>query len=147
MVRPCHRRANIGVISVVTNKGELRWMVLHKAITAPVLISFLGRLIRDADCKVFLILARLRVHRSRAVLDWLAQHTSQIEVFHLPAYSPELNPDEGVNGDLKQAVPRTPPARSRPELQRNVISHMRKLSKSPKRIRSLFRHPTFRYAA
>jgi hypothetical protein len=77
----------------------------------------------------------------------LAQHTSQIEVFHLPAYSPELNPSEGINGDLKQAVPRKPPARSRPELQRNVISHMHKLSKSPKRIRSLFCHPTFRYAA
>jgi transposase len=147
VVRPSHRRANIGVISAVTNKGELRWMVLHKAITAPVLISFLGRLIRDADCKVFLILDRLRVHRSRTVLDWLAQHTSQIEVFHLPAYSPELNPDEGINGDLKQSVPSKPIVRSRPELQRNVISHMRRLSKSPERIRNLFRHPTFRYAA
>ena len=135
MVRPSHRRTNIGVISAVTNKGELRWMVLHEAITAPVLIRFLERLIRDADCKVFLILDRLRVHRSRAVRDWLAQHTSQIEVSYLPAYSPELNPSEGINGDLKQAVPRKPPARSRPELQRNVISHMHKLSKSPKRIR------------
>jgi transposase len=147
VVHPSHRRANIGVISAVTNKGELRWMVLHKAITAPALISFLARLIRDADCKVFLILDRLRVHRSQAVRDWLAQHTAQIEVFHLPAYSPELNPSEGINGDLKQAVPRKPPARSRPELQRNVISHMHKLSKSPKRIRSLFQNPTFRYAA
>jgi len=72
---------------------------------------------------------------------------SQIEVFYLPAYSPELNPDEGINGDLKQAVPRKPPARSRPDLQRNVISHMRRLSKSPKRIRSLFQNPAFRYAA
>jgi transposase len=147
MVRPSHRRANIGVISAVTNKGEVRWMVLHEALKAPILIRFFERLIRDAGCKVFLILDRLRVHRSRVVRDWLAQHTSQIEVFYLPAYSPELNPSEGINGDLKQAVPRKPPARSRPELQHNVISHMRKLAKSPKRIRSLFHHPTFRYAA
>lgn len=147
LVRPCHKRANLGVISAVTHQGKLRWMVLHQAISAPVLISFLKRLIHDADGKVFLILDRLRVHRSQAVRDWLAQHTSQIEVFYLPAYSPELNPDEGINGHLKQAVPRKPPARSRPELQRNVISHMRRLSKSPKRIRSLFQHPTFRYAA
>jgi hypothetical protein len=81
------------------------------------------------------------------VRDWLAQHISQIEVSYLPAYSPELNPNEGINGDLKQAVPRKPPACSRPELLRNVINHMHKLSKSPKRIRSLFQHPTFRYAA
>jgi len=147
VVRPCHKRTNLGVISAVTNQGKLRWMVLHKAISAPVLIRFLGRLIGDADCKVFLILDRLRVHRSQAVRDWLAQHTSQIEVFYLPAYSPELNPDEGINGDLKQAVPRKPPVRSRPELQRNGLNHMRRLSKSPKRIRSLFQNPAFRYAA
>jgi transposase len=147
VVRPCHKRANVGVISAVSNKGELRWMVLDGAITAAMLIIFLGRLIRDAGGKVFLILDRLRVHRAHAVRDWLAEHAMQIEVFYLPAYSPELNPDEGVNGDLKQAVTRKPLARSRPELKRSVISHMRSLSKSPQRIRSLFRHPTFRYAA
>jgi hypothetical protein len=146
-VRPCHKRANVGVISAVSNKGELRWMVLDGAITAAMLIIFLGRLIRDAGGKVFLILDRLRVHRAHAVQDWLAEHATQIEVFYLPAYSPELNPDEGVNGDLKQAVTRQPLARSRPELKRSVISHMRRLSKSPQRVRSLFRHPTFRYAA
>ena len=105
-------------------------MVLDGAITAVMLIIFLGRLIRDAGGKVFLILDRLRVHRAHAVQDWLAEHATQIEVFYLPAYSPELNPDEGVNGDLKQAVTRQPLARSRPELKRSVISHMRRLSKS-----------------
>lgn len=147
VVRPCHQRANVGVISAVSNKGELRWMLLDRAITAAMLIIFLGRLVRDAGGKVFLILDRLRVHRAHAVRDWLAEHTAQIEVFYLPAYSPELNPDESVNGDLKQAVTRKPPARSRPELKRSVISHMRSLSKSPRHVRSLFRHPTFRYAA
>ena len=147
VVRPCHQRANVGVISAVNNKGELRWMVLDRAITAAMLIVFLGRLIRDAGSKVFLILDRLRVHRAHAVRDWLAEHVAQIEVFYLPAYSPELNPDEGVNGDLKQAVTRKPPARSRSELKRSVIGYMRSLSKSPQRVCSLFQHPTFRYAA
>jgi transposase len=147
IVRPSQKRANVGVISAVSNQGELRWMVLHGAITAPVLIVFLQRLIRDAGCKVFLILDRLRVHRARIVMDWLAGHTAQIEVFYLPAYSPELNPNEGINGDLKQAATRKPPARTPQELKRNVIDHMRKLSTSPKRVRRFFQHPTFRYAA
>ena len=76
VVRPCHKRASLGVISAVTNKGELRWMVLDGAIKAPSLIRFLGRLIRDAGGKVFLILDRLRVHRAHAVQDWLAEHAS-----------------------------------------------------------------------
>jgi hypothetical protein len=62
-------------------------------------------------------------------------------------HSPDLNPDEGVHADLKQAVPREAPARSKPQLKRAVIRHMRRLSRMPKRIRSIFQHPQFRYAA
>jgi transposase len=135
------------LFSAVTNKGEVRWMVLDGAITAPRLIRFLGRLIKDAHSKVFLILDNLPVHRSRAVQGWLGERKEQIEVFHLPPYSPELNPDEGLNADLKQAVTRKPPARSRHELKRTLISHMRRLAKRPDRIRSYFGHQPFRYAA
>src|ERR687883_556284 len=78
-----------------------QWRVLDGAIKAPVLIGFLHRLIRDAQRKVFLILDRLRVHRSAAVREWLAQHKAQIEVSYLPSDSPDLNPDEGLNADLK----------------------------------------------
>ena len=146
-VRVDHRRANLGLISAVTNKGELRWMVLDGAVTAPDLLRFLARLVRDADQKVVLILDRLPVHRSAKVRAWLAGREGEIEVFFLPGYSPELNPDEGVHADLKQVVPRKAPARSKPQLKRAVVGHMRRLSKSPARIRSYFRHHTFRYAA
>jgi transposase len=147
VVRPSHKRARLGLISAVTNKGELRWMVLDGALKAASLIRFLGRLIQDASGKVFLIWDNLPVHRSQAVRGWLAERQEQIEVFHLPSYSPELNPDEGLNADLKQAVTRKPPARSKHELKRTVISHMRRLTKLPDRIRSYFRHQPFRYAA
>ena len=147
VVRPCHKRARLGLISALTNKGEVRWMVLDGAVTAPRLIRFLGRLLQEANRKVFLIWDNLPVHRARAVQDWLTEHPEQIKVFHLPSYSPELNPDEGLNADLKHAVTRKPPARSKPALKRAVISHMRRLAKSPGRIRSYFGHPSFRYAA
>jgi len=147
VVRVCHKRTGLGLISAVTNKGELRWMVLDGAVTAPALIRFLGRLVRDVGRKVFLMLDRLPVHRARSVRAWLAGRQAEIEVFHLPAYSPDLNPDEGLNADLKQAVTRKAPARSKPQLKRALVGHMRRLSKSPARIRSFFRHHTFRYAA
>ena len=146
-VRVPHERAGLGLISAVTNKGELRWMVLDGAVKAPSLIRFLGRLVRDVRRKVFLILDRLPVHRSAQVRAWLAEREAEIEVFYLPPYSPELNPDEGVNADLKQVVTRKAPARSQQQLKRAVIGHMRKLSKSPHRVRSFFRHRTFCYAA
>jgi transposase len=147
LVRVCHRRAGLSLISAVTNRGELRWMVVDGAVKAPTLIRFLRRLIREARRKVFLILDRLKVHRARLTRDWLAEHRTDIELHYLPSYSPELNPDEGVNADLKHAVPRKAPARSRRQLKRATISHMRSLSKRPKRIRAIFQHQQFRYAA
>src|SRR3954466_622072 len=147
VVRVCHKRASLSLISAVANKGERRWMIVDGAVKAPPLIRFLERLIREARRKVFLILDRLRVHRARLVQDWLAEHSSRIEVHYLPPYSPDLNPDEGLNADLKQAVPRRAPARSKQQLKRAAISHMRSLSKRPQRIRSIFQHPQFRYAA
>jgi transposase len=147
VVRVCHKRAGLSLITAVTNQGKLRWMIVDGAVNAPTFIHFLERLIREARCKVFLILDRLKVHRARLTRDWLAEHSSEIEVFYLPAYSPDLNPDEGVHADLKQALPRKAPARSKQQLKRAAVSHMRSLSKRPQRIRAIFRHPQFRYAS
>jgi|SRR5689334_94250 transposase len=147
VVRPNHRRIGLGLISAVSNRGELRWKVLDGAIKAPVLICFLQRLIKDAGRKVFLILDRLPVHRAAVVREWLARHRGQIEVFYLPSYSPELNPDEGLNADLKQHVTRKGPMRSKPALKQAAVSHMRRLSKSPARVRSFFRQKSMAYAA
>jgi transposase len=147
VVRPNQRRISLGLISAVSNRGERRWMVLDGAIKAPMLIDFLQRLIRDARRKVFLILDRLPVHRAAVVREWLARHIRQIEVFYLPSYSPELNPDEGLNADLKQNVLRKAPMRSKQQLKQAAIRHMRRLAKSPARVRSFFHQNSMRYAA
>ncbi|MBV8868771.1 MAG: IS630 family transposase, partial [Acetobacteraceae bacterium] len=147
LVRVCHKRAGLGLISAVANKGELRWMVADGAVNAPTFVRFLQRLVRDARRRVFLILDRLKAHRARLTREWLAEHRSAIEVFYLPPHGPELNPDEGVNADLKQAVPRKAPTRSRQQLKRATISHMRSLARQPKRIRAIFQHQQFRHAA
>jgi hypothetical protein len=68
-------------------------------------------------------------------------------VFFLPAYSPELNPDEYLNCDLKAGVHSGAPARNAKSLKRKVVSHMRKLQKLPDRVAAYFRHPKIKYAA
>lgn len=88
------KRERIHLISAITNRGALRFMMYRHTLTAEGLIQFLERLIREAGRKVFLILDNLRVHHSRKVWDWLADELDHIELFFLPSYSPELNPDE-----------------------------------------------------
>ena len=76
------------------------------------MIKFMERLIKSSEQKIFLILDNLKVHHSYIVEDWLEEHKSQIEVFFLPSYSPELNPDEYLNFDLKAGVHSGTPART-----------------------------------
>ena len=147
VVRVCRTRIKPSLITAAANKGELRWMIVDGAVNAPTFLRFLERLIRDARGKVFLIVDRLEAHRARLVRDWLEAHRSEIEVHYLPSYSPELNPDEGVDADLEQALPRKEPARSKEQLRRAADRHMRSLSRRPQRIRGIFQHPQFRYAA
>ena len=146
-IRLSAKRVSMNMISSVTNQGKVRFMLFRNGMTAQLLIKFMARLIHDADRKVFLILDNLRVHHAKKVKAWLETRTDEIEVFYLPAYSPELNPDEYLNCDLKAGVHGKPPARNRKELAKRVISHMRKLQKLPTRVASYFKHPKIAYAA
>ena len=71
----------------------------------------------------------------------------QIEVYYLPSYSPEMNPDEYLNGDLKYHIRSSAPARNMIQLKKTVVGHMRKLQKNPERIKSYFKHRDIAYAA
>lgn len=147
VVRVNNKRHGLSVISTVTNKGTMRWKIFEGALNAAILIDFLKRLVKNARRKVYLILDNLRVHHSKPVKAWLAEHEKQIEVFYLPSYSPELNPDEMANADLKQAVTRLAPARTKPQLVKATAQHLRSGQRQPERIKSYFMHVPVRYAA
>jgi len=106
-------REKLSVISTVTNKGQMRWKVFSGALNAKVLIGFLKRLTHGQKKRIFLILDNLRVHHSKAVKKWLEANADKVLVFYLPSYSPELNPDELLNADLKQRVTKAAPARTK----------------------------------
>jgi transposase len=140
------KRAHISMISAITNEGKVRFMVYRKAMTQEKLITFMRRLIRDVGRKVSLILDNLKVHHGKKVTEWLEQHKEEITVFYLPSYSPELNPDEYLNGDLKTRVHSGIHAGTESDLQHKTQSFMRMLIKRPHRVRSYFRHPMVVYA-
>jgi transposase len=147
VVEVCSNRESLSLISAVTNQGKVRWMVFAAALNAKILIRFFKRLTQDAKRKVFLILDNLRVHHAKVVREWLEKQSEKLEVFFLPSYSPELNPDECLNADLKQAVTSKAPARAKGQLKKATVGHLRKLSKSPQRVKKYFQHQPVRYAA
>ncbi len=140
-------RCKINMISSVTNQGKVRFKLFNGSMNADILIDFMRCLIRDSEKKIFLILDNLRVHHSKKVTVWAEKHKDKIVLFYLPAYSPELNPDEYLNCDLKAGVHSGLPARNQQELEKKTRSHMRLLQRRPHRVRKYFQHKSIKYAA
>lgn len=143
-------REKLSMISTVTNQGKASWMIIDGAFNHERLIEFLQALVRDghrAGRKIFLILDNLGVHHCKPVKAWLAEHRSDIEVFYLPSYSPELNPDERLNADLKHAIGAQVPARTKARLRAAAEQQMQIIQANPQRVRAYFQDPVVRYAA
>jgi transposase len=140
-------RQKLSMIATVTNQGKTRWMIIDEAFNADKLIEFLEALIKDAGRKVFLILDNLRVHHSKPVKAWAAERHDKIELFYLPSYSPELNPEERLNADLKHAIGTKVPVRTKAKLKLAATEHMAKLEQSPERVKRFFQDPRVKYAA
>lgn len=141
------RRFSCNMMSTVTNRGRLAFMVFQDRFTGPVCLRFLRRLVRHSGRKVFLIWDRHPVHRSAAVRRWLDANHRCIRMFFLPGYSPELNPDEYLNNDVKSnAVGRQRPA-DQSEMIAGVRSYLRQTQGQPEIVRNYFLHEDVAYAA
>ena len=140
-------RHKLSMIATGTNQGKTRWMIIDEAFDADKLIEFLQALIKDAGKKVFLILDNLRVHHSKLVKAWVAERLEQIELFYLPSYSPQLNPEERLNADLKQEIGKRVPLRTKAKLREAANDHMAMLEQNPHRFISYFQDHRVRYAA
>ena len=135
------------MISSLTNQGKLRFMIYEGALKAPIFLNFLQRLVREAARKLFVIVDNLPVHRAHRVTAWARDHADQIELFYLPSYAPEHNPDEFLNNDLKQAMARRRTPHDKAALKSGLTSYMRSLQRCPAKVRAFFQAPTVRYAA
>jgi transposase len=146
VVRIPAKKNSISMISAITNNGKVRFMLYRESMTSSVLIKFMSRLVKDAGRKVFLILDNLKVHHAKKVSNWLSANRERIEVFFLPPYAPEYNPDEYLNGDLKHTIRSGIPARSQNDLETKTRSFMKTLQKRTHHVIQYFKHPSVKYA-
>ena len=140
-------RFRCNMISSVTNRGRLNFMVFKKRFQAEVFLEFLRRLVRQAKGKVFLIVDRHPVHRSKKVKGWLEKNVQHIQMFFLPSYSPDLNPDELLNQDVKSNSVGRRRARNQQELLSNVRGYLRSRQRKPHVVRQYFQEKHVQYAA
>lgn len=147
VIRTTGARFGMNLISAVSAKGQMRFMVAEGRVTGAVFIEFLKRLIHNAATPIFLIVDGHPTHRSVAVAKFVDSTKGKLQMFFLPPYSPELNPDEYVWNDLKNNGVGRIPASGPDQLKANVVSHMRRLQKKTVLVRSFFQAPETIYAS
>ena len=145
--RSMSKRFSVHMISSVTNQGKVQFMLYSNTMNAERFIEFLKQLIRSSDKKLYVILDNLRVHHSKPVKQWAEENRAKIALYFLPSYSPELNPDEYLNCDLKQGMSMKKSPRTKENLQDNIKEHMQMLVESPDRVKKYFEHESIQYAA
>src|ERR671911_292413 len=148
VIKRTGKRFRVNMISAVSNAGLLRFRLFTGSFTGPVFIDFLGRLLRDSGGrKVHLIVDGHPVHRAKAVSAWIGRHGDRIELHFLPGYSPELNPVELLNHDVKANAAGRRRPRSAAELRYELHGYLRRRQRQPQVLVRFFQHPATRYAA
>jgi transposase len=138
-------RHRLNMISAVNANGHFRFMTVDGSVNAGIFCEFIRRLIEGMEQKIFLILDNHKIHRAKKVKDLVVSLDGKVELFYLPPYSPELNPDELVWADVKKKVGRAT-VFSKDNLKHRIMGALRSLQKLPEKIRSFFSHPTCQYA-
>lgn len=139
-------RFSMNMLSAITAKGKIRFMTHTGKINATVFCEFLKRLMHNVDNSVFLILDSHPVHRSSRVKKFVQTLKGKLQLFFLPPYSPELNPDELVWNSVKRRVSRSS-VKGPNDLEMKVRGHLRLLQRNPEKVCAFFKEPNVRYAA
>jgi transposase len=148
VIKGTGKRFRVNMLSAVSNAGMRRFRLVTGSFTGAVFIQFLRRLLRDCQGrKVHLIVDGHPVHRSKLVSAWVGRHADRIELHVLPGYSPELNPVELLNHDVKANAAGRRRPRSASELRAEVHGYLRRRQRHPEVLIRFFQHPATRYAA
>lgn len=146
VIRGTGKRFRCNMLSTITPRGQLTFMVFTGNFNWKVLLKFLRRLVRQAEAKIFLIMDRHPAHRKTEVQKWLANHAHQIQRFFLPPYSPELNPDEMLNHDVKSNALGRKRSATQQEMIVDLRAYLRRRQHQPEVVKRYFHAPSVRYA-
>lgn len=147
VVKKSGNRFSINLISAISNRGDLKFMIIKERLNSKVFIEFMSRMLKGERQKIYLIVDSYPAHKSKEVQKWLTNNTKKLELFYLPPYSPELNPDEYLNQDLKTNTVRSKPPKNKDQMTDDVKNFIGKKKKNKATVKAYFRNKYIMYAA
>jgi len=146
-IRKSGSRFKCNVLAAISPQGFMNWMVFEENCTAHKFIEFLRRLIRQVKQKVFLIVDNCKVHHAKKVKDYVEKHKEKLQLFFLPPYCPEMNPQELVNQDVKANANNFRALMKLEDLTINVRYYLTKIQFNSFKIMHFFRKKEVLYAS
>lgn len=147
VIKKTGQRFSLNMISAISNKGHLQFMILDGRFNSEVFQTFLQQMIKHSRQKIYFVTDGHPAHKTKKLNEWLAENLHRIEVFFLPPYSPELNPQEYVNQDVKTNVIGKKRPINKAQMRTNVEDFMNRRKNDRKQVQKYFHEKHVRYAA
>ena len=147
IIKKTGQRFSLNMISAISNRGHLQFMIIDGRFNGEVFITFLKQMIRYSKQKIYFVTDGHPAHKTRKLNEWLEQNKTRIEIFFLPPYSPELNPQEYVNQDVKTNVIGKKRPINKAQMKSNVNEFMQSRKKDKRQVQKYFHEKHVRYAA
>lgn len=147
VIKKTGQRFSLNMISAISNRGHLQFMIMDGRFNSEVFQTFLKRMIKYSKQKIYFVTDGHPAHKTKKLNEWLAQNKKRIEVFFLPPYSPELNAQEYVNQDLKTNIIGKKRPINKEQMKSNVEEFMTKRKKDKRQVQKYFHVSHVRYAA
>jgi len=141
------QRQSINVISAVNARGEFWATTYDGKLNAESFVLFLEDFVKNrGDERTFLVLDGHPAHKAKAVEKYVASLKGRLELHRLPAYAPDLNPDEFAWSHMKGNGVSKKPLKKNESLRDRVEQDLRDIHKNPELVRSFFRAESVVYA-
>jgi len=147
VVKKTGQRFSLNMISAISNKGYLQFMIIDGRFNSEVFQTFLKRMIKYSKQKIFFVTDGHPAHKTKKLTEWLTQNKKRIEVFFLPPYSPELNAQEYLNQDVKTNIIGKKRPINKEQMRSNVEDFMNNRKKDKMQVQKYFHGKHVRYAA
>ena len=147
VIKKTGQRFSLNMISAISNKGHLQFMILDGKFNGEVFKTFLQQMIKYSRQKIYFVTDGYPAHKTKMLNEWLSENKDRIEVFFLPPYSPELNPQEYVNQDVKTNIIGKKRPINKAQMRTNVEDFMNGRKKDRRQVQKYFHVSHVRYAA
>lgn len=147
VIKKTGQRFSLNMISAISNRGYLQFMIIDGRFNSEVFETFLKQMIKYSRQKIYFVTDGHPAHKTKRLNEWLSENKDRIEVFFLPPYSPELNPQEYLNQDVKTNVIGKKRPINKAQMRMNVEDFMFTRKNDRRQVQKYFRVSHVRYEA